>query len=59
MPLISALDGERSTPRRGRFTPGENPRYPFQKRLGGPKILSPVGNQTPVFHPVARRYNGS
>jgi hypothetical protein len=36
--LTSALDGGGwSTPRPGRFTLGEETRYPFYRRLGGPK----------------------
>ena len=36
--LTSTLDGSGwLTPRPGRFTPGKQSRYPFYRRLGGPK----------------------
>jgi hypothetical protein len=54
------------------FTPrlfhprGNIPRYKMGRRLGGPqsqsgrygegKKLAPARNQTPAFHPIARRY---
>jgi hypothetical protein len=58
--LTSALvAGECSASRPGRFTPGERtPRYPLDRRLGGPqsrsgrhgevKILAPTGTWTPI-----------
>jgi hypothetical protein len=39
--LTSAADGgDWLTPRRGRFTPGKEPRYPLNRRLGGPHSRS-------------------
>jgi len=39
--LTSAFDrDEWSASRPGRFTPGKEPRYPFNRRLGGPHSLS-------------------
>ena len=36
--LTSALDGGKwLTPRSGRFTPGQQPRYSMHRRLGGPQ----------------------
>jgi hypothetical protein len=65
--LTSALDGgEWSASWPGRFTqPGETaPRYPLDRRLGGPhrrswrngeeKNIASAGNRTPVVQPVAR-----
>jgi hypothetical protein len=58
--LTSALvAGEWSASRPGRFTPGGNsPRYPLDRRLGGPqsqyglhgkeKFLDPTGTRTPT-----------
>jgi hypothetical protein len=51
--------------RPGRFTPGERPRYPLDRRLGGPqsrsgrrgeeKIVAPTGTQTRLLgHPASR-----
>ena len=63
--LTSVLDdGGWSTPRRGRFTPGNETRYPFYKRLGGPqarsggvrKISPALGFDPRTVQPVARRY---
>jgi hypothetical protein len=42
----------------------KSPRYPLDKRLGGSqsrsaheeKYPAPVGNWTPIIHPVASRY---
>jgi hypothetical protein len=47
--LTSALDGgEWSASRPGRFTPqGKSPRYPLDRRLGGPQILSVLINELP------------
>jgi hypothetical protein len=62
--LISALDeGDWSASRPGRFTPqGTSPRYPLDRRLGGPQSLSglcgeeenriPAGNRTPAVQPL-------
>jgi hypothetical protein len=57
--LTSALaGGEWSASRPGRFTPGESPRYPLNRRLGEPqnrsgrfgeeKILDPSGIRIPT-----------
>jgi hypothetical protein len=57
--LTSVLDGgEWSASRPGRYTPGESPGCPLDKRLGGPqsrtgrrgveKILDPTGTRTPT-----------
>jgi hypothetical protein len=66
--LTSALDGDEwSASRPGRFTlRGNCPRYPLDRRLGGPqsrsghygeeKNLTPAGNRTPVVQPIACRY---
>jgi hypothetical protein len=65
--MTSALDiGEWSASRTGRFTTGEDSRYPLDGRLGGPqnrsgcygeeKNIAPAGNSTPTVQPVARRY---
>jgi hypothetical protein len=44
--LISALDGgELSASRPGRFTPRENPRYTFYRRLGGIQSRSGHGDK--------------
>jgi len=41
--LTSVLDGsEKSTSRLGRFTPGNNPSVPLDKRLGVPQQLKGV-----------------
>jgi hypothetical protein len=66
--LTSALaGGEWSASRPGRFTPGgKSPRYPLDRRLGGPQSRSRRGeNSSPyrdtysdssVVQPVASRY---
>jgi hypothetical protein len=63
--LTTALvGGQWSASRNGRFTPWETaPRYPLDRRLGGPqnrsgrhgeeKILTPTGTQTPTPGSVA------
>jgi hypothetical protein len=63
--LTSALEGgEWSASRPGRFTPGKSPRYPLDRRLGGPqnrpgcsgieKNLVPAGNRTAAVQLIAR-----
>jgi hypothetical protein len=64
--LTSATDGgEWSASRPCRLHPRKEPRYPLDRRLGGPqsryecgggekKIPAPAGNQTPVVQPVAQ-----
>jgi hypothetical protein len=69
--LTSALDGgEWSASRSGRFTQGKSPRYPLDRRLGGPqsrsghgmvkrKIPSPrqeSSPRTPIVQLEAQRY---
>jgi len=63
--LTSLLDGGGwSTPRRGRFTPWKEIRYPSYKRLGGPQArsgrvrkISPTPEFDPrTVQPVASRY---
>jgi hypothetical protein len=63
--LTSALDvGGWSTPRPGRFTPGEKTRYPSYRRLIGPqgrsgrerKIWPPPEFDSRTVQPVASRY---
>jgi hypothetical protein len=67
--LTSALvGGEWSDSRPGRFTPGKSPRYPLDRRLGGPQNRSGGhgkeefldyrdSNSDPsVVQPVASRY---
>jgi hypothetical protein len=50
------------------FTPGKEPRYPLERKLGGPqsrsgrcgaeKNLDPSGNRTPAVQRVAHRCTG-
>jgi hypothetical protein len=62
--LTSAIGGgESSGSRPIRFSHGENPRYPLNRRLDGPqkhsghygeehKLLPLLGFETPIVHPV-------
>jgi hypothetical protein len=63
--LTSALvEGRWSTPRPGRFTPGEGIRYPLYRRVGGPqsrsgpvrKISPPPGFNPRTVQRVVTRY---
>jgi hypothetical protein len=62
------VEGEWLASRTGRFTPGKEPRYPLDRKLGGSqsrhgrygevKILNPTGTRTPnplVVQPIASR----
>jgi hypothetical protein len=65
--LTSAPDGgEWSASRSGSLPLGKKPKYPLDRRLGGPqrrsrsygakKYVTPTENLTPAVHPTARRY---
>jgi hypothetical protein len=48
--LTSALDGsEWSASSPGRFTPTEPPRYPLDRRLGGPQSRSGRGGEENIY----------
>jgi hypothetical protein len=59
-PILTStlVRGEWSASRPGRFTPGKEPRYPLNKRMGGPqswferrreeRILDSIGTRTPT-----------
>jgi hypothetical protein len=54
--LTSALDGgEWSASLPGRFTPGKEPRYPLDRRLGGPQSRSGRRGEETIFHLIGTR----
>jgi hypothetical protein len=59
--LTSALvGGEWSTSRPGRFTPrGKSPRYPLDRRLGGPQSRSGRSGEEKILSPTGTRLLGN
>jgi hypothetical protein len=53
--IVSFLDVGTSWRRVVSFTPGKSPRYPLDRRLGGPQIRSGRYGEVKIFYPSGTR----